>query len=116
MKYHGNAIGNPLDEPLHTIDGTDRYALVKVFVETSPGVREPAILLNVPGVGPCLVADIHLRMLTPRELARCQGFPDSYILTGSNANQVARIGNSVPPPLIEALVRANYKPARRAKK
>lgn len=117
MKYHGNAIGNPLNEPSHTVDGNDRYALVKVFVETSPGVREPAIMLNVPGVGPCLVADIHLRMLTPRELARCQGFPDSYILTGSKSNQVARIGNSVPPPMIEALVRANYlaaKPKRKA--
>lgn len=113
MKYHGNAIGNPLDEPSHTIDGNDRYALVKVFVETSPGVREPAIMINVPGIGPCLVSDIHLRMLTPRELARCQSFPDSYILTGSKSSQVARIGNSVPPELMERLIRSNYKPARR---
>lgn len=113
MKYHGTSIGSPLDEPAHTVDGNDRYALLKVFVETSPGVREPAIMLNVPGVGPCLVADIHLRMLTPRELARCQGFSESYKLTGSKANQVARIGNSVPPPLVEALVRANYKPVKR---
>lgn len=110
MKYNGTAIGNPLDEPAHTQSTKDRYALVKVYVETAPGVREPAIMVNIPGIGPCLIADIHLRMLTPRELARCQGFPDSYILTGSKANQVARIGNSVPPPLIEALVRANYIP------
>jgi DNA (cytosine-5)-methyltransferase 1 len=97
-KFHGTAIGTPLDEPLHTIDATDRYALIKVFVEISPGVREPAVMLFVPGVGPCLVADIHLRMLTPRELARAQGFPETYKLTGSKQNQVARIGNSVPPP------------------
>lgn len=36
-----------------------------------------------------------------------QGFPDSYVLTGSKANQVAKIGNSVSPPVVEALVRAN---------
>jgi DNA (cytosine-5)-methyltransferase 1 len=46
-------------------------------------------------------------MLTPRELARAQGFSDDYILTGSNAVQVAKIGNSVCPPIAEALVRAN---------
>ena len=46
-------------------------------------------------------------MLTPRELARAQGFPDSYVLTGTQAQQVARVGNSVPPPLAEAIVRAN---------
>ncbi len=41
------------------------------------------------------------------ELARCQGFPDSYILTGTQSNQVAKIGNSVPPQMVEALIRAN---------
>lgn len=41
------------------------------------------------------------------ELARCQGFPDSYVLTGTQSNQVARIGNSVPPQVVEALIRAN---------
>lgn len=53
------------------------------------------------------VADIGLRMLQPRELARAQGFGDDYVLTGSKANQIARIGNSVCPPVAEAIVRAN---------
>lgn len=53
------------------------------------------------------VVGITLRMLTPRELARCQGFPDSYQLIGSKTQQIARIGNSVPPPLAEAMVKAN---------
>jgi DNA (cytosine-5)-methyltransferase 1 len=51
--------------------------------------------------------DIGMRMLTPRELARAQGFPDSYILEGSTRDQIARIGNSVCPPLAAAIVRAN---------
>ena len=54
-----------------------------------------------------LVVDIGLRILSPRELARCQGFPDTYVLTGTKSNQVAKIGNSVPPQMVEALVRAN---------
>ena len=48
-------------------------------------------------------------MLTPRELARAQGFPDSYKLTGTKTSQVAKIGNSVCPVLAKVLVEANVK-------
>ncbi len=43
----------------------------------------------------------------PRELARAQGFPDSFILTGTATDQVARIGNSVSPYPACVLVEAN---------
>lgn len=36
-----------------------------------------------------------------------QGFPDSYRLSGSVKDQIEGIGNSVCPPVAEALVRAN---------
>lgn len=59
--------------------------------------------------------DIGLRMLTPRELYRAQGFPDSYVIdTGADGQpltktaQVRMCGNSVCPPLSHALVKANY--------
>lgn len=56
------------------------------------------------------IVDIGMRMLTPRELARCQGFEDSYVFTDkTKSEQVARIGNSVPPPIAAAIVRANYR-------
>ena len=45
-------------------------------------------------------------MLEPRELARAQGFPDSYVLRGSKAQQIARVGTSVVPQVAAALVRA----------
>jgi len=45
--------------------------------------------------------------LEPRELARAQGFPDSYQLRGSKAAQIARIGNSVCPQVAAAIVAAN---------
>lgn len=37
------------------------------------------------------------RSLSIGEAKRIQTFPDDFILTGSYANQWARIGNSVPP-------------------
>lgn len=45
---------------------------------------------------------------------RAQGFPDSYVLTGTKTSQVARIGNSVPPPIVRALVEANCPELARA--
>lgn len=66
----------------------------------------PVASVSIKGE-PHLATDVGLRMLVPRELARAQGFPDTYVLTGSNANQVAKIGNSVPPPMADAIVRAN---------
>jgi len=38
---------------------------------------------------------------------RAQGFPDTYELTGTKTNQVAKIGNSVCPHVAAAVVRAN---------
>ena len=89
IKYFGTAIGSNLIEPTPTATGKDRFGLVTINDE------------------PYYIADIGMRMLTPRELARAQGFPDTYILTGNKTSQVARIGNSVCPPVASALVKAN---------
>lgn len=53
--------------------------------------------------------EIAMRMLTPRELARAQGFPEDYLLTGTKAQQIAGIGNSVCPPVAEAIVRSLFR-------
>lgn len=107
MKYYGSGgqWGMPYD-PLGTIPTKQRFGLV--MVEIQPGQLEPAVALHVDGVGDCIVADIGLRMLTPRELARAQGFPDTYELRGPLYRQVAMIGNSVSPPMARAIVEANY--------
>lgn len=91
-KYFGTAIGQEVDDPLHTITAKERFGVVTVQVD---GVTYA-------------IADIGMRMLQPRELAKAQGFPDDYILLGSKSNQVAKIGNSVPPQLAKALVKANW--------
>lgn len=84
------------DEPMHTVPTRDRMGLV-----TLDGTDYA-------------IADIGLRMLTPRELFRAQGFPEDYIIDrGADGRrlpkdaQVRMCGNSVCPPLARALVEAN---------
>lgn len=95
-KYYGRETGQSLFEPLHTVTGCNHFGLVVVKEENYN------------------IIDIGLRMLTPRELARAQGFPDSYALEldykgrkYSVKEQVKRIGNSVVPVMAKALVSAN---------
>ena len=121
VKYYGEGgQWQSLDEPLHTVVSVARFGLIEVVLQRYVvggktlfhGVKIDdcmcvAVVLN--GVI-WIVADIRMRMLAPRELARAQGFPDSYILTGTKAQQIARIGNSVCPPMARAIVEANFGP------
>lgn len=75
---------------------------------------DEVILLIIGGIA-YYIADITLRMLTPRELYNAMGFPPDYIIDHDymgnaygKAKQVARCGNSVCPPVATALVRANF--------
>ena len=91
-KYYGaDGQVQSLDRPIDTITCKHRFGLVTA---------------NINGE-PWQVVDIGMRMLEPRELARAQGFPDSYVLEGSKADQIAGIGNSVVPQVMAALVRVN---------
>ena len=87
-------------------DGTE----LKKIYDLGP---EDVILFQIGGVW-YFMADIGLRMLTPRELYRANGFPDDYKIDRDykgnvygKSKQVARCGNAVPPPFATALVRAN---------
>lgn len=66
-----------------------------------------------------IITDIGMRMLSPRELFLCQGFPDSYIIDPivkgkplTKSAQVRMCGNSVCPQVAAALVRANFSVAK----
>lgn len=96
IKYYGQGTGQDIKEPLDTVTARDRFGLV-----------------TIEGVDYQIV-DIGLRMLEPRELYGCQGFPDDYIIdhdytgkTYPRSEQVRRCGNAVCPPIPAALVRAN---------
>ncbi|EOU2007565.1 DNA cytosine methyltransferase [Clostridium perfringens] len=45
------------------------------------------------------------RMLTPRECARLQGFPENFIIPVSNSQAYKQFGNSVTVPVIEAVAK-----------
>jgi site-specific DNA-cytosine methylase len=77
-------------------------------------MADDEILLLEIGGGLYFIADILLRMLTPRELYNAMGFPPDYIIDRDHlgnkygkTKQVARCGNAVCPPMATALVRAN---------
>ena len=97
-KYYGGGTGQDIKAPLDTITAQDRFGLVTIY-----GTEYQ-------------IVDIGLRMLEPKELYGCQGFPDDYIIDRDcdgkpypRAEQVRRCGNAVCPPIPMALVRANLK-------
>jgi DNA (cytosine-5)-methyltransferase 1 len=136
VKFKGTNLGQHASEPLQTATaGGHHYGTVyTAIVKAEPGADlrrwpeiramlnkycgysladDEVILLWISGVA-YFIADIGLRMLTPRELYAAQGFPSDYIIefdfTGKpypKSAQVARCGNAVCPPLATALVRAN---------
>lgn len=112
---HDGAGQSPAD-PLRTITSVERFALVQAFLaEYTSGDVQPLVRIDGELY---VITDIGLRMLTPRELARAQGFPDTYIIEFVDGkcvkkeDQVAMIGNSVCPGMAAALVAANYVPQR----
>eukprot|EP00798_Chlamydomonas_sp_ICE-L_P026223 gene26223-11957_t len=45
------------------------------------------------------------RIVSVRECARAQGFPDHFVFSGNVSNRHRQVGNAVPPPLAAALGR-----------
>ena len=96
VKYFSTGIAKSVNEPLDTITTKERFGLVTIHGEDN------------------IITDIRMRMLTPRELFRAQGFPEGYIIDVDDegnpypkSKQVARCGNAVTPPVPCALVKAN---------
>lgn len=113
VKHFGGVYGHGPAAPLGAVTTRDHHSLA---VASTRGAHAADVsrLLGVDGsvtvnIGgePHAIADIGMRMLTPRELARAQGFPGSYVLTGTKTSQIARIGNSVCPALSRVLAEAN---------
>lgn len=98
ISYYGTENVSSAGEPAPTITTKDRLALVTVMVKGTPYV----------------IVDICLRMLKPSELYKAQGFPADYVISHgadgkpfTKTQQVHMCGNSVSPPPMAALARAN---------
>lgn len=135
VEFKGQDIGQSAERPLRTITASAgefadcRAKLIRAGRNDLghwPEIREllnrhcgykladdEILLLEIDGT--CyFVADILLRMLTPRELYNAMGFPPDYIIDRDylgnkygKTKQVARCGNAVCPPMATAIVRAN---------
>lgn len=141
-KYYGTGDGARTDDPMHTVTVKDRMAHMQAQLAAPPFAPEhhararqvakflrehgawdggEFVTLEIGGAS-YVVIDIGMRMLTPRELFRAQGFPEDYVIEGvwnqdedgewhwqafAKDVQVSCCGNSVCPPLAAALVRAN---------
>jgi len=133
-KYNRTGTAESVETPVDTLTSRDRYAVANVTAESPPldaatlaKARRVAAFLRAHGhdVGEVaevvvdgetyVVVDIGMRMLTPRELFRAQGFPEDYqiapVYNGKPLTKTAQIrmcGNSVCPPLAAAIVRAQF--------
>lgn len=135
VEFKGQDIGQSADKPLRTITASagefadcravlvkaeggelGRWPLIRELLNQYCGYNlgEDDVLLLVINGTAYYIADITLRMLTPRELYNAMGFPPDYIIERDymgnaygKTKQVARCGNAVCPPLAEAMVRAN---------
>lgn len=67
-----------------------------------------ATYFNRVGNG-CNLHPSQMRVLSNREAARLQSFPDDFVFTGSKASQYKQIGNAVPP-LLARFVSSLIKP------
>ena len=137
VKFKGDNLGHGADEPMQTVTtSAGEFAVCKVYLAKMHGGDElgywPLIrdLLNrycgyeladddllLLSIGGTLyfIADIGLRMLSPRELYNAMGFPPDYIIDRDymgnpypKNEQVARCGNAVCPPMAAAVARANF--------
>jgi DNA (cytosine-5)-methyltransferase 1 len=52
------------------------------------------------------LVDIKMRMLRVNELKKIQGFPENYVLAGTQSDQKKFIGNSVVPDVVKAWIEA----------
>jgi DNA (cytosine-5)-methyltransferase 1 len=101
LKYYGAGgrdSWQPLTLPLGTVTTRDRFGVVTLHGQAHE------------------VVDVATRMAKPLELFRAQGFADDYVLAPSlggrpltKTQQIELAGNSVCPPLAQALVAAQLR-------
>ena len=98
-KRKHEAKGNGFGFGLTNVDGVSRTLSARYYKDGSE------ILIPQEGKNP--------RRLTPRECARLQGFPDSFLIPVSNNQGYKQFGNSVAVPMIQAVSKNIVKELKR---
>lgn len=135
VKFKSDNLGHGMKEPMQTVttsagefaecvacmakmhrgDNLGHWPEIRALLNEFCGytlAEDEVLLLEISGAL-YYIADIGLRMLSPRELYNAMGFPADYIIDHDylgneykKSAQVARCGNAVCPPMATALVRA----------
>ena len=85
--------------------GEGVFGFSDAFHRNNPDSPSRTVKENHGGV---LVHYDNDRVMTPRELARLQSFPDDFIFSGTKSQILVQIGNAVPPGLGEAVGKAIF--------
>lgn len=106
--------GNSVHKPAPTVIATQKSRPLSLALATYAGSPKWNIL---PGDSAAMIklkifmrengiSDIYMRMLKVLELKRIQGFPDNYVLLGSDEKKKKFIGNSVETGVVCSWIRA----------
>ena len=87
--------------PMYIVQAESRrYFAIPYFEQESDTMKRIRLFMAIHGI-----IDIKMRMLKIPELLKIQGFPDGYILKGSQTERKKYIGNAVVPVVAAAIVR-----------
>lgn len=109
FKSDGSSINNPCFTLIARMDKMPPYLIsteqgelaIAIGKDDSPMIRKIKEFMAMYGI-----VDIKMRMLKISELKRIMGFPDDYILKGSQADQKKYIGNAVEVGMAKVLCEA----------
>jgi DNA (cytosine-5)-methyltransferase 1 len=89
--------------PLYLLasERTDEIFAIPVYDDDTEIVIKIKEFMSIYGI-----VDIKMRMLMVEELLKIQGFSETYILHGTQADKKKFIGNSVPPKMVQSLIQA----------
>ena len=108
-KSDGSSIDSPCFTLIARMDKMPPYLVttehgdlgIAIYETDSPMTRKVKEFMAMYGI-----IDVKMRMLNIRELKRIQGFPEDYILIGSQAEQKKFIGNAVEVNMARVLCEA----------
>lgn len=83
--YYGTQQASGMGDPLHTMTGIDRAALIQALDSLK-------------------VEDLYFRMLQHHEIGKAMAFPQTYVVLGTKREKVKQYGNAVTPPVMRMLI------------